>query len=162
MMMRRSAEAARDKMCVGVFDGHGASGRTISHIVRDNNACSTLDMVENHALVRKTSYAEDAENTILAMVHRTRLEILQGTFLAAERRLLLDPAGKGYRNSGSTAVITWLLNSDVCAAWAGDSRVVLGRHTKGPAGQRYEAMNLTSNHTPARIYGGVSRRPVLE
>lgn len=144
-------EAARDMMFVGVFDGHGAAGRTISHMVRDNIARSTLDMVEDHALVRDTTYGEDAENVVPAMVHRTRLQILQSAFLAAERRMEQDPTRKGYRNSGSTAAVTWILNSDVYTAWAGDSRAVVGRRTKGPAGLRYEAVNLTSDHTPARI-----------
>lgn len=53
-----------------------------------------------------------------------------------------------HKFSGTTAVVTWLFESDLYCAWVGDSRGVLGR--MGANGKGMKAVELSNDQKPSR------------
>lgn len=144
----------RHVMFLGVFDGHGAEGRTIAHFVRDHIARKTLDMAGNHpGAIADSAPAAGAAAAphVDRNMHRIRMETLRSAFSRAERDLTDESNRIDHLFSGTTAVVSWMFRDDVYTAWAGDSRCVVGRAILGEEGRtKYQAVDLSHDQKPSR------------
>lgn len=148
-----SASSGVTQLFLGVFDGHGAEGRSIAHFVRDNVARLTRNTTLN-----VNSYAHrdvddghhGREPIISRDVHRARLDTLKSAFTRAERGLTDMENGIDHVFSGTTAVVSWMFNCDVYTAWAGDSRCIVGRAVSDDGRRRFRAVDLTHDQKPNR------------
>lgn len=120
---------AEGGLFVGVFDGHGAQGRTVSQLVRDTVP---------HALREHLEASADQKYAVACSV----------AFRDSERVLTDESREISHGYSGTTATCAWITAAEVYVAWAGDSRCILGR-TGGP-GTDVRPIELTWDHKPTR------------
>lgn len=114
---------------MGVFDGHGMWGGKVASIVRDAMLKALKDVDG-----RKMN-GSDPE-----MVLRNAFD-----FTEAE----LESSPLDLTRSGTTAVLSIVTSDWIATAWAGDSRMVLGRQASNEDGQSFlEAVELTEDHKP--------------
>ncbi|GAB0489050.1 hypothetical protein MMPV_000266 [Pyropia vietnamensis] len=151
------------QIMVGVFDGHGAEGRGVSHFVRDTVPRAARELYSLTAPGRGGGDDPELALTTLgalhegyshshgtarraesrrADVHRARAKTLKAAFLRSERALTADGSAVDHVFSGTTAVVVWLHGADLYSACVGDSRAIIGRRLPpatgadgvGPAG----------------------------
>ncbi|EFN56528.1 hypothetical protein CHLNCDRAFT_144153 [Chlorella variabilis] len=150
-------------VAVGVFDGHGRAGAAASAHLR-NALASGLLMHSQLALMAQPacqpreggqdggqrggqggqgsgSHGPGAAAAAAAQQEEAA-QLLERCFAAAASTM--PSTGADFSLSGSTAVMCLLQPGSVTAAWAGDSRAVLGLCQGG----RYIACALTHDHRP--------------
>ncbi|KAK1863220.1 hypothetical protein I4F81_005781 [Pyropia yezoensis] len=168
------------QIMVGVFDGHGAEGRGVSHFVRDTVPRAARELYSLTAPGRGAGDDPELALTTLgpihegyshshgtarraegrrADVHRARAKTLKAAFLRTERALTADGSAVDHVFSGTTAVVVWLHGADLYSACAGDSRAIIGRRLPpasgadgGAAGQaeRFHSVDTTWDQKPSR------------
>lgn len=168
------------QIMVGVFDGHGAEGRGVSHFVRDTVPRAARELYSLTAPGRGGGDDPELALTTLgpihegyshshgtarraegrrADVHRARAKTLKAAFLRTERALTADGSTVDHVFSGTTAVVVWLHGADLYSACAGDSRAIIGRRLPpssgadgGPAGpaERFHSVDTTWDQKPSR------------
>lgn len=134
---------------VGVCDGHGALGGEASRKVRQSmlEALSQWNVPPPSPLASSTAAAAPgtaAPGAGAAMSQEAAEGCLLHAFSLAEQRMA--EAGLDFSRSGSTAVLCMLLQDRVVAAWAGDSRAVVG--VRDAEGKGYTTHPLTTDHKP--------------
>lgn len=119
---------------VGVFDGHGRLGKQVATLVRDAISRAIDD-----------SRSATCDGMMTAAAHE---EWLSGCFASAAA--VVDTAAADFSRSGAAAVVCAVHQDRVTAAWAGDSRAVLGLHAPGSDGERAVrvVVPLTRDHKP--------------
>ena len=120
---------------IGVFDGHGRLGQKVSHGVRD--ALADMLSAENQTAPGHGATAASHEDWLTAFFAR-----------AAD---VVDSMEEDFSRSGAAAVVCAVHESRVTAAWAGDSRAVLGVSVAGGGadGRPLRAvLPLTRDHKP--------------
>eukprot|EP00168_Porphyra_purpurea_P016343 TRINITY_DN525_c0_g1_i1.p1 TRINITY_DN525_c0_g1~~TRINITY_DN525_c0_g1_i1.p1 ORF type:complete len:913 (+),score=296.19 TRINITY_DN525_c0_g1_i1:915-3653(+) len=135
------------QIMVGVFDGHGAEGRGVSHFVRDTVPRAARELYSHTAPGRSGGRGDDTASLgpihegyshsshgaarraegRRADLHRARAKTLKAAFLRTERALTADGSAVDHVFSGTTAVVVWMHGADLYSACAGDSRAVIGR-----------------------------------
>lgn len=125
---------------LGVFDGHGAEGRSIAQYARDYISMTTRDASEELG-----STGNPIE------LNRKRVETLKAAFCRAERGLTESEMRIDHVFSGTTAVVAWLFGRDLYTAWTGDSRCVVGRGIGVENGRaRFMAVDCSYDQKPVR------------
>eukprot|EP00775_Hariotina_reticulata_P011481 gene11481-11625_t len=115
----------QDMLLLGVFDGHGVEGKTVS-----NTICQQLPSILSKAMATKDPAGLGPA--------------LSAAFPEANRTLRHQP-GLDAELSGSTGVVAVLAGSRLVVANLGDSRCVVG---KVDALGAVSAVALSSDHTP--------------
>jgi len=135
------------QIMVGVFDGHGAEGRGVSHFVRDTVPRAARELYSHTAPGRSggrgddsaslgaihEGYSHSSHGTARraegkrADLHCARAKTLKAAFLRTERALTADGSAVDHVFSGTTAVVVWMHGADLYSACAGDSRAIIGR-----------------------------------
>ncbi|DBA79564.1 TPA: hypothetical protein ACH3X1_008259 [Trebouxia sp. C0004] len=114
---------------MGVFDGHGMWGGKVATIVRDGMLKALKDVDG-----RKMN-GSDPEM------------VLRNAFDSTDAELESSPLD--LTRSGTTAVLSIVTSDWIATAWAGDSRMVLGRRCCNEDGHSFlEAVELTEDHKP--------------
>ncbi|KAL3161715.1 hypothetical protein ABBQ38_008813 [Trebouxia sp. C0009 RCD-2024] len=114
---------------MGVFDGHGNWGGRVATSVRD----SMLTAMKN--IDGRKMSGSDPEMA------------LKNAFDFADSEL--GSTAMDLSRSGTTAVVSIVTSKWIATAWAGDSRMVLGRQVQNEDGQGFmEAVELTEDHKP--------------
>ncbi|GAB4814164.1 hypothetical protein N2152v2_001210 [Parachlorella kessleri] len=168
----RSAPAAT---LVGVFDGHGQNGHKVAGLVA--SAVQEHISLALHQAASMSSASYSDEDACVPLVDRglwwdtdpaSTCSNLSSAAALATEDLVLTPtsAQSGLEQtfsrvaesvaaasssltyqSGSTAVLCLILQDSVVAAWAGDSRAVVGKRAEG----EWYATQLTQDHKPNRL-----------
>lgn len=159
-----AASCCSAAVAVGVFDGHGRAGQAASAHLRNALASGLLMHSQLAAAAQRACAAGGAPDGAPSGAGRTAedargeaAQLLERCFAAAASTM--PSTGADFSMSGSTAVLCLVQPGAVTAAWAGDSRAVLGLHQpdrgaggggggRGPG--RYIACALTADHKPSR------------
>eukprot|EP00656_Telonema_subtile_P006410 TRINITY_DN12960_c0_g1_i3.p1 TRINITY_DN12960_c0_g1~~TRINITY_DN12960_c0_g1_i3.p1 ORF type:complete len:392 (+),score=98.72 TRINITY_DN12960_c0_g1_i3:493-1668(+) len=112
---------------VGVVDGHGAAGKSVSGFVGDTLGKKVL------AQARNATESGEVERSFHKAFRATADELKRSGIEAQE--------------SGTTAVTALRKGNDLFVANVGDSRCVLARES---AGGRLDAVEMSSDHKPER------------
>jgi RNA polymerase II C-terminal domain phosphatase-like 3/4 len=157
-------------VAIGVFDGHGRAGQAASAHLR-NALASGLCMHNQLALMAQPACQPEQQQqqqaqaqqqqapqpagaaAVLLEEEAAAAQLLERCFAAAASTM--PSTGADFSLSGSTAVMCLVQPGSVTAAWAGDSRAVLGLHS----GQRYISCALTHDHRPSRLVGAAGPGP---
>ncbi|GAB4821493.1 hypothetical protein N2152v2_008539 [Parachlorella kessleri] len=135
-----ASSTAAAAIVVGVFDGHGVQGAAAARAVRE----AMLTALEGCTLPPAAPAAAGAAALGGAVSQEVAESCLLQTFSFAEQRL--GEAEQDFSKSGATAALCMLLGDRIVAAWAGDSRAVVG--VRGSSGKGYQAHQLTADHKP--------------
>ncbi|KAL4447888.1 hypothetical protein ABPG75_005107 [Micractinium tetrahymenae] len=153
-----SAACCSAAVAIGVFDGHGRAGGAASAHLRNALASGLLmhsqlalmaqpacqrGQHERHALHGSAASPAPAGGAGEGDAAGEAAALLERCFAAAASTM--PSTGADFSLSGSTAVMCLIQPGSVTAAWAGDSRAVLGLHKDG----RYIACALTRDHKPS-------------
>jgi RNA polymerase II C-terminal domain phosphatase-like 3/4 len=149
-----AADCGAAALAIGVFDGHGRTGAAASAHLRNALASGLLMHNQLAQAARRACAAtgpapcgsgEAPGSAAAAPVDPAdeAAQLLERCFAAAASTM--PSTGTDFSLSGSTAVMCLVQPGSVTAAWAGDSRAVLGLCK----GERYIACALTSDHKPS-------------
>ncbi|GAB4814202.1 hypothetical protein N2152v2_001248 [Parachlorella kessleri] len=163
---------------LGVMDGHGRQGHVASARVRDA-MLSALEPCARQAFTANKQSPRAADQSCGSQGDQDPPEppspratfgnLGTSTALSASMAAELTPdsaqaclgatfsqaadamraAAAEFMHSGTTAVLCMVLPDSIVAAWAGDSRAVLG--VAEPDGQGYKAQDLTKDHKPNNL-----------
>lgn len=115
-------------LLLGVFDGHGRFGHKVSHMVRDAFN-SFMESIPMHQLFDQTD------------------DVVSSCFSSVAAHI--DAAQADFSCSGATAVLCAVNHDKLVAAWAGDSRAVIGLSGTGDDGRPVRVvLPLTKDHKP--------------
>lgn len=115
-------------LLMGVFDGHGRFGQKVSHMVRDAFT-QFVESIPTRTLFEQTD------------------DIISSCFGSVAAHV--DAAQADFSCSGATAVVCAVHNDRLIAAWAGDSRAVIGLRGNGSDGRPVRmVLPLTKDHKP--------------
>jgi len=143
-------DADGKQVVAGVFDGHGAEGRLVSHYVRDSVVEHLRKLHGRPGKVQLCIGDDEPEGNRLE-IHRIRADYLRKAFESAEAELLMPAQGIEHKFSGTTAAVAWLFETDIYCAWVGDSRCVLGRLALSVGSEgKIKAVELTYDQKPVR------------
>jgi serine/threonine protein phosphatase PrpC len=121
---------------LGVFDGHGPTGDSLSNFAQETILASILEM--------KESVGTDGMNQSLCEVFRKcHLEVKQHDSNVNDRSIFDADA------SGTTATVIIVEQHLITAASVGDSRCILGIESKRGSG-KFKCIDLTSDHSADR------------
>lgn len=134
---------------IGAFDGHGVLGAAASRYTR---TCVVNGVRRNQWRRASAPGGGEAE---------AAQQLLEAAFAAAGSAI--EGSGLELRESGSTAVVCLLEPGRVTAAWAGDSRAVLGLHLDRPgagpaclvraaAADEKQGSPVPSTHAPVLLH----------
>lgn len=151
-LLQQDSNHAHRQIFLGVFDGHGAEGRSIAHYARDY--ISTMSREASANLVSTVHPSGNSGYVTVpptADMHRARMDTLKAAFSRAERALTESDSGIDHVFSGTTAVVAWLFGRHVYTAWTGDSRCVVGRCMAPENGRvKFKSVDLSHDQKPVR------------
>uniref|UniRef100_A0A7S1TEC7 PPM-type phosphatase domain-containing protein n=1 Tax=Compsopogon caeruleus TaxID=31354 RepID=A0A7S1TEC7_9RHOD len=136
------------QMFFGVFDGHGAEGRSISHFARDSVARVLNETYQSMGF--KDGMKEIENEAKQTEIHRSRFRALRTAFQHAEKGLMVEGSGIDHVFSGTTGVCAWVIGPDLYCGWVGDSRCILGRKTTQGGRDRIKAIDMSYDQKPIR------------
>jgi len=139
---------AKNQVFLGVFDGHGADGRYVSHCARDK----VFAMLVESCKSSKFDELANADASKRAEAHRAVSQAFTAAYSAAERELNEPSLKIEHLYSGCTGISVWFHGPDLYCACVGDSRAVLGRSIpSGPGGkEKFKAIGLSYDQKPTR------------
>uniref|UniRef100_A0A7S0BUB8 PPM-type phosphatase domain-containing protein n=1 Tax=Rhodosorus marinus TaxID=101924 RepID=A0A7S0BUB8_9RHOD len=136
------------QLLLGVFDGHGAEGRKVSHTVRDA-VCKSLVEYHREEQEMQRGLRDSESEKSKAEKHMKRAHALKTAFHRAEQELYNPFHGIDHKYSGTTCVLVWIIEMDLYCAWVGDSRAVIGRGN-GPRDTKLKAIEVSHDQKPSR------------
>mmetsp|Transcript_1628 Transcript_1628/g.4894 ORF Transcript_1628/g.4894 Transcript_1628/m.4894 type:complete len:478 (+) Transcript_1628:292-1725(+) len=139
-----------NQLFFGVFDGHGAEGRKISHFARDNVTKILHDTYDS--LKIQTTLLDNESEEKKREVHKARATALRKAFGDTEAKLRSgEQPGIDALYSGTTTVVCWFHGPEVYCGWVGDSRCILARRVTNPSGKdKFKAVDLSYDQKPTR------------